>query len=71
MRSHQPPEVGELDAVALPAEQMRPKLRLQLLNRPRERRLCDMALRSGPVEVQGLASGKKVSDLMHLHGLFS
>ena len=70
MWPHQTAKIRELDVIALTTKQVRPKLRLQFLNRPRECRLRHMALRCSLVEVQGLAGSKKVSDLVHLHGLF-
>jgi hypothetical protein len=54
--------------VSLAPEQHAPELLLELLHGPRQGRLGDVALLGGAREVQGLAHGEKVADLVHLHG---
>jgi hypothetical protein len=55
MRSHQASEVGELHLTTLAVEAQPAELGFELLDGVRERRLGDMALRRGLVEVQGRA----------------
>src|SRR5215471_1976000 len=52
---------------ALAADQHSAKLLLELLNGTRQRGLRHVAAFGGPREIQGIAQGQIVSDLMKLH----
>jgi hypothetical protein len=61
-------EFGQLRGGALAAKQVTAKLGFQLLDRPRQRGLRDVALVGGAREVQHARNREKIANLMHLHG---
>ncbi len=61
-------EIGEVCEVALAVKELATELSFQLLDRPRERGLRDVAPFSSAREVQLLCDREKITDLMHLHG---
>ena len=61
-------EIGKVREVAFPVKEWATELPFQLLDRPRERRLRDVAAFSGAREVQLLCDREKITDLMHFHG---
>ena len=67
MRLHEPTEVGEMRQVPLTPEELSAEFLLKALDCLGERRLRDVAQLGRPREVQRLADGEEVADLMHLH----
>jgi hypothetical protein len=67
-RVHALAEFGQLRRGALAAEQVAAELRLELLDRARQRGLGHVAVVSGAREVQQPSDGKEIPDLMHFHG---
>ena len=68
---HHAPELGEMRVRPLAVEQRPAELALEKLDRPRQRRLRDVAALGGAREVQFLGDGEEVADLVHLHRLRS
>src|SRR5689334_3784802 len=68
MRAHHLAEPREVRIVALAAKKGTAQLVLEALDGARQRRLRYVAGLRRPREVQRLADGQKVADLMHLHG---
>jgi hypothetical protein len=68
VRAHHVAQAGEVRVVALAAEQRPAQLVLQALDGAGERRLRDVAGLGRAREVQRLADGQEVADLMHFHG---
>ena len=66
-RMHAQAEFGQLRGRPLAAEQVAAKFGLELLDRPRQRRLGDVALVGGAREIQRPRDGEEISDLMHFH----
>jgi hypothetical protein len=52
------------------SEQVAPKLAFELPDRPRQRRLCDMAFLGRAGKVQRPGTRQEVSDLVHFHSAF-
>ena len=67
MRLHHRAELGEVRVRPLAMEQQAAELLFQQLDRPRQRRLGDVALLGGLGEVQLIRDGQEITDLMHLH----
>jgi len=63
---HQAPEIGEVGEVALAAKELPAELVLQLADRTGQRRQRDVDLLGGAGEVQRLAGGEEIADLVHL-----
>src|SRR5687768_16853516 len=66
-RMHALAELGQLRGRALAPEQVAAKLGLELLDRPRQRWLRDVALVRGAGEIQYSRHRKEISHLMHFH----
>ena len=60
-------ELGQLRGRAFAPEQVAAQFRLELLDRPRQRRLGDVALVGRAREIQHPRDGEEVAYLMHLH----
>ena len=67
-RMHALAEFGQLRGGPFAAKQVAAELGLELLDRPRQRRLRDVALVGGAREVEHARDGEEVANLMHLHG---
>jgi hypothetical protein len=67
MRFHEPPEIGQMRAMALAPEQGTAQFRFELFDRSSKRRLGDIAALRGAREIQGLAQCQEVANLMHFH----
>jgi hypothetical protein len=63
-RKNSPSKVGDVGEAPLAAEKFATKLGFELLYGARERRLRDMTLFCGSSEVERLADGQQVSDLV-------
>src|SRR5207253_405099 len=68
MLLHQPAEVGQMGQMPLAPEQLPPELVLERMDRTAQRRHGDAALLGGAGEIQSLARGEKVANLMQFHG---
>ena len=66
-RVHAQAELGQLRGGALAAKQIAAEFGLKLFDRPRQRRLGDVALVGGAREVEHTRDGEEVANLMHLH----
>src|SRR5262249_41987198 len=66
-RPHELAELGQVGEAALTSDQQPPELLFEFLDRARERGLRHVALLRGAREVQRLAKGKKISDLIQFH----
>ena len=60
-------ELGQPGSMAIASKQETAKLILELLDGSSERGLADMTPLRGSVEIQRVADGQKVLDLVHLH----
>jgi hypothetical protein len=65
---HHASELGQVGVRPLAVEERAAELALEELDRPRQRRLRDVATLGGAREVQFLGDGEEVAHLMHLHG---
>jgi hypothetical protein len=63
-RKNSPSKVGDVGEAPLAAEKFATKLGFELLYGARERRLRDMALLCGSSEIERLANGQQVADLV-------
>jgi hypothetical protein len=68
MRPDQPSEIGDVGEVALAPKQKAAELRFEPLDRPGQRRRCHMALIRGTAEIERVADGQEIADLVHFHG---
>src|SRR5262249_6501248 len=68
VRAHHLAQARQMGVVALAAEQRPAQFVLQPLDGARQRGLRDIAGLGRPREVQGLADGQEIPDLMHFHG---
>ncbi len=68
VRAHHLAQAGEVGVVALAAEQRTAQLVLEPLDGAGQRRLRDIAGFGRAREVERLADGQKITDLMHFHG---
>ncbi len=66
-RVHAKAELGQLRGRTLAAEKIAAEFCLELLDRPRQRRLGDVARVGGAGEVEHTRDGEEVANLMHLH----
>ena len=66
-RMHALAEFGQLRRGAFAPKQIAAEFGFKLLDRPRQRRLGDVAIVSGAREVQQPRDGEEIADLMHLH----
>jgi len=66
-RVHAKAELGQLRGRAFAAKKIAAEFCLKLLDRPRQRRLGDIALIRGAGEVEHTRDGEEVANLMHLH----
>ena len=64
---HAQAEFGQLRGRPLAAEQVAAQFSLELLDRPRQRRLGHVALVRGTREIQHARDGEEVANLMHFH----
>jgi hypothetical protein len=64
---HAQTKLGQLRCRPLTPEQIAAKFRLKLLDRPRQRRLGDVAFVGGAREVQHACHGQEVAHLVHFH----
>ena len=64
---HHAPELGQVRVRPLAVEERPAELALEKLDRPRQRRLRDVAALGGAREVQFLGDGEEVANLVHLH----
>ena len=71
MRAHHLAQTGQVGVVALAAEQRAAQLVLEPLDGAGQRRLRDVAGLGRAREVQRLADGQEIADLMHFHGSVS
>jgi len=67
MRLHQPAELGHVRLAALAREQQAAQLGFDLLDRPRQRRLGDVAFVGRAGEVQRPADRQKIADFVKFH----
>ena len=63
----QPAEIGQMRQLALAPQQQAAQLLLELLDRPGQRGLRDVALLGRAGEVQRVGDRQKIADLVHLH----
>jgi len=63
-RKNSSSKLGDVGEAPLAAEKFATKLRLELLNGARERRLRDVTFLCGSSEVERLAHGQQVADLV-------
>jgi hypothetical protein len=63
-RKNSPSKLGDVGEAPLAAEKFATKLGFELLYGARERRLRDMALLCGSSEIERLANGQQVSNLV-------
>ena len=68
MRPHHPSELSQVGVCPLAIYEGAAELLLEKLDGPGERRLGDIASLGRPGEVELLAEGEEIADLMHLHG---
>src|SRR4051812_30279375 len=61
-------EFGQLRGGSFAAKQIAAEFCLELLDRPRQRWLGDVALVGGAREVEHTRDSQEVANLMHLHG---
>ncbi len=61
-------EFGQLRGGTFAPEKVAAEFGLQLFDRPRQRRLRDIALVGGAREVEHARDREEVANLMHLHG---
>ena len=61
-------EFGQLRSWTLAAKEVAAEFRFELLDRPRQRRLRDVALVGGAREVEHARDREEVANLMHPHG---
>ena len=66
-RMHALAEFGQLRCRPFAPEQVAAEFGLELLDRPRQRRLRNVALVGGAREIQRPRDGEEVPDLMHFH----
>lgn len=67
MRLHEASEIGDVGEAALAPEEQAAELLFELLNRASQRGLGDMTLLGGTCEIQRVADGEEITDLVHLH----
>ena len=60
-------EFGQLRRGAFAAKQVAAEFGLELLDRPRQRRLGDIARVRGARKIEQLRDGEEIANLMHFH----